>query len=387
MPRKSTTRLTQQLCDTVEAPTKSAKLYRCSDTRGLGLKAYPSGRKAFVFSYMAPDKREKRITIGELGPWKIGAARKRAEELRRLVDQGIDPAIEKKTERDAVGLREYWHWYRDSLLAKRSEAHQRDFKASWERKILPHLGPYTKLKQLSQSDIQAFLDRVTKESGPIYSNRCHSHLRVVLARAEVEGLISKKPAGKGVIRDKEEGRERYLTVTEMKRLSIALNKRRGDASADAIAVLMMTGARKSEVLAMRYDEISFQSAHWDIPSFKTKQRRRQRVHLSNASVEILTQRKKSANGQEFVFPGIGHSGRLTEVRKTFESLLAECKITNCRLNDLRHSFASLLVSKGASLEVIGALLGHSQPHTTKRYAHLYDEALKEAAQSVTNALE
>ena len=387
MPRKSSIRLTQQLCDSVEPPTKSARLYRCSNTTGLGLKVYPSGRKAFVFSYMAPDKREKRITIGEFGPWKVGAAKKRAEELRKLVDQGIDPAIEKRAERDAVGLREYWHWYRDNLLVKRSEAHQRDFNASWERKILSHLGPHTKLKQLSHADIQAFLDRVTIESGPIYSNRCHSHLRVVLGRAEADGLIPKNPAGKGIIRNPEEARERYLTNAEMKRLSEALRARRGKASFDAIALLILTGARKSEVLGMRWQEVDLGNGNWDIPSAKTKQKRRLRVHLSSGSIDILKLRRSQIPKAEFVFPSGGRSGHLTEVRKTFRALLEECGIEDCRLHDLRHSFASLLVSKGASLEVIGALLGHTQAHTTKRYAHLYDEALREAAQSVTDALE
>lgn len=339
-----------------------------------------------MFSYMAPDNREKRITIGELGPWKIGSARKRAAELRKLVDRGIDPAVEKKTEREAVALREYWHWYRDNQLTKRSPAHQRDFKASWERKILPLLGPLTKLKQLSQADIQAFLDRVTIESGATYSNRCHSYLRVVLGCAEAEGLIAKNPAGKGIVRNKEEGRERYLTETEMKRLSSALSERRGEASPDAIAILMMTGARKSEVLAMRYAEINFAEGYWDIPSTKTKQKRRQRVHLSDAALKILDMRRDQAPKQDFVFPGSGRSGHLTELRKTFSGLLSECNIQSCRLHDLRHSFASLLVSKGVSLEMIGAMLGHSQLQTTKRYAHLYDDALKEAAQSVTDAL-
>ena len=84
---------------------------------------------------------------------------------------------------------------------------------------------------------------------------------------------------------------------------------------------------------------------------------------------------------QYAFPGRG--GRpLTDIKKLFASLLKDTSIENFRLHDLRHSFASILATGGQSLPVIGALLGHTQVTTTARYAHLLDDALRDAASAV-----
>ncbi|WP_209349487.1 site-specific integrase [Pontixanthobacter sp. CEM42] len=381
MPKLSTIRLTQKFCSEALASSSSAKTYRCCEVRGLGLKVSPPGRKVFIFSYSI-EGREKRLTIGQFGPWTLAGAKKRASELRREVDQGRDPLGEKVAAKSAPTFANVWGWYRDHFFAGLSESHKRDLKASWERTIIPYFGANTKLQQLSKAEIQAFLDKVSKDRGKVTANRSHSYLRSVLAKAENDGWIDSNPAAGGIRRNSEHGRERYLSEREFGELTKALERRRGEASADAIAIMMFTGARKTQTLKMRWADINFEAGLWIAPSSSTKNQKPHRVQLNSIAHAILRQRFKSAGSNEFVFPSCSATGRLQEVRKTWGSLKREAQITNCRLHDLRHTFASFLVSDGKTLELIGAMLGHSQMQTTKRYAHLQDAPLKEAAESI-----
>ena len=165
----------------------------------------------------------------------------------------------------------------------------------------------------------------------------------------------------------------------------ALSQHQNGLAADAIKLLLLTGARRSEVLGMRWDEIDLEARIWIKPPSRTKQKRMHRVPLSGSVMELLAQLRDGAKGEEFVFPGTGSSGHLADIKRSWASVCAEAGIVNCRLNDLRHSFASLIVSNGGSLETIGGLLGHSQTQTTKRYAHLFDATLRDAAELVAKA--
>lgn len=86
--------------------------------------------------------------------------------------------------------------------------------------------------------------------------------------------------------------------------------------------------------------------------------------------------------QDFVFPSVGRQGHLVGIKRVWSKLCRVAAIESCRLHDLRHSFASVIVSNGGNLELIGGMLGHSQPSTTKRYAHLFDAPMREAAELV-----
>ena len=174
---------------------------------------------------------------------------------------------------------------------------------------------------------------------------------------------------------------------------------------------MLTGARKSEVLNATWAMFDLDKGVWIKPSAHTKQRREHRVPLSSAAVTLLKEIKKTTTSI-YAFPGKSDEHPLTDIKRTWESVCVKAGLAdqvekknrqgkvmkdktgnavmtwkpNVRIHDLRHSFASLLVSGGASLPMIGAMLGHTQVQTTQRYAHLYDEPLREAAEHVGNAI-
>jgi len=143
---------------------------------------------------------------------------------------------------------------------------------------------------------------------------------------------------------------------------------------------------RGEALNATWDQFDLDEGIWSKPVTHTRQKKPHRVPLSSPALALLKQAQEQTEGR-CVFPGRGPDKPLTDLKRTWKAVCQAAGIEDCRLHDLRHSFASVLVSQGASLPLIGAMLGHTQPQTTARYAHLYDEPLREAAEQVGKLLE
>jgi integrase len=128
------------------------------------------------------------------------------------------------------------------------------------------------------------------------------------------------------------------------------------------------------------------AAKWSKPAASTKQKRPHEVPLSAPARQLLSdiqkRQRRAGIRSKFVFPGDGATGHVVELKKSWAMLTKATGIADLRLHDLRHSYASQLVSAGASLPLVGALLGHTSPSTTARYAHLHSDPLKEATERV-----
>jgi integrase len=188
---------------------------------------------------------------------------------------------------------------------------------------------------------------------------------------------------KGIERNSESKRKRYLTGDELARLTKALAETPDRQFTTIIMLLVLTGARRGEAFGMRWDDLVLtkNAGVWTKLGSTTKQRTDHVVPLSEPACQLLLAIKKNSES-DFVFPSDGKSGHIVEIKKGWAALLDRAKIKKLRVHDLRHSFASQLVNSGASLELIGAMLGHSSPSTTARYAHLYDAVQREAAERV-----
>ena len=192
---------------------------------------------------------------------------------------------------------------------------------------------------------------------------------------------------KGVERNVEHHRRRYLVGDELARLIKALAEHDDRQAADIIRLLLLTGARRGEVLAMRWADVDLTEGTWSKPPSSTKQREHHQVPLSAPARQLLSEiRKRQAGKQhavgEYVFPGVGSSGHVVELKRAWRRICKAAGITGLRIHDLRHSYASQLASGGTSLPMIGALLGHSNPATTHSYSHLFDDPLRAATERV-----
>jgi len=148
---------------------------------------------------------------------------------------------------------------------------------------------------------------------------------------------------------------------------------------------LLTGCRSGEAMAMRWDDVELARGVWTKPGSTTKQKATHIVPLS-APVKQLLARLRQETNSPWVFPADSKPGHRVTVQKSWLAICKSARITGLRIHDLRHSFASLAVNQGASLPLIGALLGHASPTTTARYAHLFDDPQREAVERVGKLL-
>ena len=143
----------------------------------------------------------------------------------------------------------------------------------------------------------------------------------------------------------------------------------------------MTGARLGEALKARWSDIDLERGVWTKPSHHTKQKRTEHIPLSGPALVLLAEMQSKANPtEENLFAGNVTGRPLQDIKKFWKAVITEAGISEYRLHDNRHTHASHLVSSGLSLEIVGRLLGHTNPTTTKRYAHIADSPLRAATE-------
>jgi integrase len=374
------------------APAKGNKVYYDDDVAGFGVRVTAKGAKAFIFNYRTKAGRERRITIGRDPNWTIGAARAKAKQLRRLVDDGGDPLGDIAEVRAAPTVADLCDRFIAEHLPKKRpstvDAYQRILKLH----VRPHFGAHTKVADVRFEDIDKLHGAVSKNGGPYIANRTVAVLGKMFSLAIRWHMRADNPV-KGIERNSESKRKRYLSGEELAALTAALATHPDKQIANIIRVLLLTGARRGEVLAMRWDDVELNKKDekgndigvWTKPGSTTKQKTDHVVPLSAPARQLLSEIGDALGKRprgEYVFPGGGETGHVVAIKKGWASLCKAAGINGLRIHDLRHSFASQLASSGASLPLIGALLGHSNPATTARYAHLFDDPQRAAVERV-----
>lgn len=372
-------RLTDQLVRRLPAPTKGSAVTWDEAVKGFGVCVTAAGSKSFVVNYRRKtDGRERRIVVGAYPDWGVAAAREEAKRLKRQVDGGGDPLGTLQAGRAAPTVADLCARFIDEYLPRKRPSTQKSYRQQIASEILPAIGRL-KVANVSFDDIDE-LHREISRRAPYRANR------VIALASRIFSMAIKwkmrpdhiNPC-KGIERNQEAKRRRYLSADELARLIAALDKLRDRQSADIIRMLLLTGARRGEVLQACWDDIDLRAGIWSKPGATTKQKTEHRVPLSDAAAQLLTDiRQRAAIKSDWVFPSNG-SHRL-DVKDAWASLCREANISGLRLHDLRHVFASVLASAGLSLPVIGALLGHTTANTTQRYAHLFDDPLRAATE-------
>lgn len=378
--RRSTVRITDRLVRSLEPPKTGNRVLFDDRLTGFGVRITAKGSVAFVLNYSFKG-RERRITIGKHPTFTVLAARKQCEQFKLEVAQGTDPLERKQADHRAPTVEDMWKRYEKEYLPKLAVRSEKDQKSMFDKLILPALGK-KKVADVTFTDCEALHRKITKDR-PTRANRVIEVLRRNFNLAIKWGWLHRNPAT-GIERNVEAKRERYLTSSEIVRLIAALDGHAQRSSAEAIKFMLFTGCRRGEALNAKWDQFDDSLKIWTKPAATTKQRKLHRTPISSSASQILKCRKKSAE-TKYVFSGAS-GNPLTDVKKTWASVTKTAKLFDVRLHDLRHTFASVAVSQGQSLPVIGALLGHSQTQTTARYAHLVDGALLDAVSQIDLAI-
>jgi len=316
-----------------------------------------------------PRRRGREVKLGRLGDVTAEQARKQAELLRASVSLGADPVAERERRRAVPTLADF---ARDRYLPHVRERLRSagDIETYLRLRILAALGRKA-LDEINQDDVAALRRRLIDVGlAPSTVNRHLATLRAMFNLALRRQLFDgRNPAASpGMLREVQ--RDSYLTAEQTQALVRALDADPRQVAARALALLVVTGARKREVLRATWDDVDMERGMLTVP--RAKSGRPRHVPLSPYAVAILRrQAARRAEGNPHVFPSTCRPGRPIEnVRKAWERAKRLAGLPRgLRIHDLRHSFASALANAGTPLYEIGTVLGHSQLSTTTRYAH------------------
>ena len=389
-------RLTKRAVEAIEPPPTGERIVWDGSLTGFGLRVSSKGRRTYFIHARTRAGRQVKMKIGVHGTITAEKAREIASGELGKIAAGGNPAEEKRQAKAAEAKQKAIptvEQLSDRYLTEWAEVHKRplsirDDRGMIEKIIKPALGG-KRVSEVEKDDI-ATLHRRMKAT-PFRANRVLALLSKAFSLATTDWKnwtrCVENPV-KGIARYDEPSRERYLSPDELSRLASALAAYPNQTTADAVRLLLLTGARRGEVLTMTWDQVDQKRGTWIKPSAHTKQKKDHSVPLwlgALAILENLQQRRKQ--GEPHVFPGRSRAERpAVELKSCWLAVSKAAGITGCRVHDLRHTYASLLVNSGHSLPLIGALLGHTQAKTTQRYAHLSDAALREAAGRVDTEL-
>lgn len=182
---------------------------------------------------------------------------------------------------------------------------------------------------------------------------------------------------------KEKSRDRRLTDSERETFLKSVMAEPNQAIRDYILISLFSGARRSNVLSMHWEDISFKDASWRIPD--TKNGTPQTVPLSEIELLILRERQENTTSP-WVFPGPGKTGHMVEPKAGWKRVLQRAGIEDLRIHDLRRSLASWMVDTGAPLSLIGNALNQKDIRTTQIYARVAKDPVAQAKKKAINAM-
>jgi integrase len=355
-----------------------------AEIKGFGVRCRPSGAKHYVLK-MRVGGRQRWLTIGRHGsPWTPDTARREAVRLLGLKAGGSDPATVRDRQKGALMIAEL----ADRFLREHAARHckprtQEEYERAVEAYIKPGLGSH-RITDLTRADIAQFHHQHSDR--PCQANRSLAVLSKMMNLAEAWGLRTdgSNPC-RHVKKYREVKRERYLTKEELQRLGAAMIQRdkiESPFALVAIGLLLLTGARLTEILTLKWDCVDLENEVMRLPDSKTGPKL---IYLNDAAIRLLRAMPRMA-ANPFVIAGKKPGARLINLQKPWRRIRAAAGLEDVRIHDLRHSFASVAAGAGASLPMIGKLLGHTQPATTARYAHLAADPVRAASNQIGNEI-
>ncbi len=364
-------------------PAKGWTYHYDLKVQGVGIGVGSTGKKSFIL-YRKINGIPERITLGRYPDLTIEQARGKAAEINSAIAKGANPARMKRGERAELTFNDLFEEY--------LERHSKPNKKTWDKdisKFNTYLAKPLGKKRLStikRADIAAIHSAITKEGYAPNANRVQALISSIFGWGISAGLCETNPA-LGIRLNREYSRDRFIQRDEFPRFFQALADEQNDAMKDYFLLSLLTGARRSNVLAMQWKDVNLKSGEWYIK--ETKNGTPQTVTLSPEVLSILRNRirnRKSSDPTTFVFPGDGRSGHLIEPKRGWNRILERAGIDDLRIHDLRRTLGSWQAKTGASLSIIGKRLNHKNPSTTAIYARLDLDPVRESVNTATSAM-
>lgn len=366
-----------------------------------GKRGYYKDNKVSSLEMMVTDKGSKsfkvtkkrngriiRVTLGKYPDLSIENARKKAHEVSAQIAAGINPNEEKSKLNQEITF--------GNLFKEFIQRYAKQHKITWkddERDINRLCSHWFKrrISTITNQDIRLFHEKLGADA-PYMANRMLARIKVMYNKAIEWGYGGNNPADK-IKKFKEESRDRFIQPDELPRFFESLSQEENTIARDYVYLSLYTGARQSDVLSMRWDQIDLVSKKWRIP--KTKNGDSQTIPLMKEALEIIKNRKLehkklalSDVQKPWVLPSLkSESGHLTEPKKAWSRILERAKIDNLRLHDIRRTLGSYQAISGASNNIVGKTLGHKSQAATAIYARLNLDPVQESMEKAISLID
>jgi len=396
--------LTDGVIERAEAPASGETRLWDIEFKGFLVRVWPSGRKSFCIRY----RRARRLELYTIGPfkspWTTEQARAKATEVFLRYADSHKPARDRKLGH-AMTVTELCDRYLKegplTKVGKRASSWSLDT-GNLRRHVQPLIGKYV-VADLKRSNVAQMIRDVTLgitagdfrtkkqgiahvRGGATAAERVLTSFRAMLNWAIAQDILTDNPA-KGLSLPKRPPVERFLSDEEATQLFGVLDAGVADHTinpqhADLVRLLLLTGARKSELMGLRWDELDMRRSRLVLPPARSKSGRLngyRRIPLNAAAKALLAEIPHC--GSEFVFPSDRSEAKpMTGIQKTWKHVCQKAGLGKMRLHDLRHSFASFAIANGENIVLIAAALGHASTRMTERYLHLRDHDVSALAE-------
>lgn len=378
-------RLDATFIATAYCPDGKSKIdYYDETVTGLILTVQSTGRKTFSLRYRDEHGRQRQFKLGNHPDITFDKAKREAVKVRSRVVVGENPAEERFQIRRIPTIAELSERYLEYVRTyKRSHAIDARY---LKHHVLPKYGRMH-LDQLEQTEVMDWLDSKVRVGG--YAQATVNRWQVILCHMY---KMAKKWGIPGSERNPLEGVpqkacnneiERFLTQEETRRLQAAVEASPNSQLKYVVALLLLTGCRKRELLDATWSEFQLDRQMWRIPMHRAKTSKTRHVPLPKAAMDVLEQLPRW-EGCDYVVPNPATLKPFHSVYNSWDRARKKAGLPDVRMHDLRHSAASNLVNAGQSLYVVGSILGHAQAKTTARYAHLASDTLLAAANAAAD---
>lgn len=376
-------KLSQQFVERTTPPPKGKIDYFDTDTPGLVLRVMASGTRTFSCRYRDLRGKQMERKLGSARALKLGDARQRVLDIQAQLAMGEDPFEARRTLKQVPTFADF--------VETAYMPHIKGYKRSWEtdetllrNHILPWIGKLY-MDEVKKQHVIELLAFHRQTHAPASTNRVMVLCRYVYSCAlkwEVEGVTRNATAGIEPYPVNNQ-RERYLKEDESVRLFEALEASPNKLLPYIIAMLLLTGARRREVLDAQWSDMDREQRLWRIEFNKTGKTRF--VPLSNGMLSLLDKIPRREDS-DYLFANPQNGRPFVSVFHSWDTARRKAGLADLRIHDLRHSFASTLVNAGRSLYEVQTLLGHTQVKTTQRYAHLSHGSLVSAADAAADSV-
>ncbi|HQS44212.1 MAG: hypothetical protein B7Y16_06270 [Methylotenera sp. 24-45-7] len=372
-------RFTKAVIDTLTVEEgKVRTAYYDDKSRGLCL-LVAAKTKTFYLLRKHQGKTE-RILLGRYPDTTIEQARLRASQTNSELDSGTNRNELKRQRRKELTLDDLHSTYmqRHALISNRRPQNAinnyRLYLSDWGTR---------KLSDIQRSDVQLHIAKLAKDISPATANIALALLRAMFNRAIDWELFDGKNPTLNIAKYPEQSRDRFLYGDELARFLNSISELDSEVMRDFFTMLLATGARKSNVLEMNWNDINLHEKIWRVPD--TKNGEPYQIALAGPALEILGRRHEKKI-DHWVFSANSKSGHLEEPKRAWATLIKKADLTNLRIHDLRRTFGSFMAAQGASLQMIGKALGHKSQDATLIYARLNLDPVREAVNAASNAM-